>query len=84
MDVRLFQVPEADDPWGVFNREVPMYLDLNVMWNPDEKYFATMNLTVPMKFIWAVDDLTRRWSSNLPPVHIVFKGTNCFCLFLFV
>ena len=73
MDVRLFQVPEANDPWGVFNRDqVPLQCTSsmattvnergasfiwNVMWNPDEKYrFATMNLTVPMKVIWAVDD----------------------------
>ena len=61
-----------------------MYLDLNVMWNPDEKYFATMNLTVPMKVIWAVDDSLPDAGRATYPLFILCLRALFLFLFLFV
>ena len=63
-----------------------MHLDLNVMWNPDEKYrFATMNLTVPMKVIWAVDDsLPDAGRATYPLFILCLRAQIVLFLFLFV
>jgi hypothetical protein len=84
------------DPCAVFNRdEIPIQgfedsktLDekgATVIWSvladSDDKYrFATLNLTIPMRVLWAIDDNLpdagegRSKPVNLPFAHIIFKG----------